>query len=177
MYPTLKVNDQIAVEKFSKFVSAPRRGDLIVFVPPKRFYEVKGLTKAPRSTLIKRVVAVAGDKVEVRDGTLLLNDRALYEPYANREPANYKVSPMIVPPGHVFVLGDNRNLSDDSHVWGPLPVGNIIGKAFYVLWPQERWGFVDEVMQDMAITGNPAAFNERLQDYAKSSKSRPPPVQ
>ena len=95
----------------------------------------------------------------------------LYEPYV-REATGYKLAPLTVPAGSVFVLGDNRNVSDDSHVWGPLPVANVIGKAFYILWPQERWGFVDEVMQDMQITGDNAVFLERIeQDYAASPKA------
>ena len=129
MYPTLTVNDQIAVEKFSRIVADPRRGDLVVFAPPREFYQAKGLVKAKRTTLIKRVVGVGGDVVEVRDGALLLNGKRLYEPYV-REPSWYTLPPVTVPSGYVYVLGDNRNVSDDSHVWGPLPQSNVIGKAF-----------------------------------------------
>ena len=155
MYPTLTVNDQIAVEKFSKIVAEPRRGDLIVFSPPKEFYVSKGLVKANRATLIKRVVAVGGDVVEVREGSLLLNGRRLYEPYTKREATRYTLPPVTVPAGSVFVLGDNRNVSDDSHVWGPVPAENVIGKAFYILWPIERQGFVDEVMTDVELPLSP----------------------
>lgn len=161
MYPTLTINDQIAVEKFSKLVAGPRRGDLIVFSPPRRFYEVKGVSKAQRATLIKRVIAVAGDVVEVRSGALYLNSARVYEPYVRESPL-YTLAPLTVPAGSVFVLGDNRNVSDDSHVWGPLPVENVIGKAFYIIWPVGRQGFVDELMQDLQITGDPAAFVERV---------------
>jgi len=157
MYPTLTVNDQIAVEKFSKLFAAPRRGDLVVFSPPKEFYQAKGLVKANRATLIKRVVGVGGDTVEMRDGALLLNGNRVYEPYV-RDAAKYTLPALTVPPGSIFVLGDNRNVSDDSHLWGPLPADNVIGKAFYLLWPIERQGFVDEVMQDMQYTGDPGPF-------------------
>lgn len=161
MYPTLTANDQIAVEKFSKLVAGPRRGDLVVFTPPKAFYEVKGLVRAPRATLIKRVVAMGGDVIAVQDGVVILNGERSYEPYV-REAARYTLAPTTVPAGCVFVLGDNRNVSDDSHVWGPLPVQNVIGKAFYIIWPIARQGFVDEVMQDLKITGDPGVFTGRL---------------
>lgn len=181
MYPTLTINDQIAVEKFSKLVADPRRGDLVVFSPPKGFYVKKGISKAPRTTLIKRVVAVGGDRVEVDNGVLFINGRPEYEPYI-REAIRYPLEPVVVPPGCIFVLGDNRNISDDSHVWGPLPVSNVIGKAFYVIWPIQRQGFVDEVMQDLEITGDPSGFFDRVSDYAgdlpaKVSKPRPPAQQ
>jgi signal peptidase I len=178
MYPTLTVNDQIAVEKFSKLAGAkPRRGDLVVFSPPKGFYEARGVVgKAPRTTLIKRVVAVAGDMVGVdQNGALLINGKAEYEPYA-REPIRYPLAPTVVPAGCVYVLGDNRNVSDDSHVWGPLPIQNVIGKAFYVLWPIPRQGFVDNVMQDLEITGDPSIFLQTVNNYAGDLKAaRIPP--
>jgi len=171
MYPTLTVNDQIAVEKFSKLFADPRRGDLVVFSPPKAFYEAKGLVKAKRTTLIKRVVAVGGDTVAVSNGVLIVNGKAEYEPYV-REQIRYLFEPLVVPAGCVFVLGDNRNVSDDSHVWGAVPSSNVIGKAFYVLWPPGRQGFVDEVMQDLEITGDPSIFLDRVTDYAGELNTR-----
>ena len=175
MFPTLTVNDQIAVEKFSKLVSDPRRGDLVVFSPPKEFYQVKGLVKAQRATLIKRVVAVGGDKVEIREGALYLNGRRVYEPYV-RETTRYTLPPTTIPAGYIFVMGDNRNVSDDSHVWGPLPASNVLGKAFYILWPIERQGFVDEVMQDLQITGDPGPFvdvaREATEDFSARAARR-----
>ena len=88
-----------------------------------------------------------------------------------REAARYSLPPTTVPAGCVFVLGDNRNVSDDSHVWGPLPEANVVGKAFYILWPIGRQGFVDEVMQDLQMTGNPDIFYERVnEDFAERFK-------
>ena len=108
MYPTLTVNDQIAVEKFSKLVgTGPRRGDLVVFAPPKAYYEYKSLATGQRplkrATLIKRVVAVGGDSIEIRDGVLVRNGQRAYEPYV-REPTRYTLPPTTVPAGCVFVL-------------------------------------------------------------------------
>ena len=115
MYPTLKTRDQIAVEKFSKLYGLPKRGDLIVFKPPAALDEARGF--ASSNSLIKRVVATEGDSVEVREGMLYLNDRAVYEPYVLEKP-RYALPRLVVPSGFVFVLGDNRNVSVDSHVWG-----------------------------------------------------------
>mmetsp|Transcript_65941 Transcript_65941/g.125682 ORF Transcript_65941/g.125682 Transcript_65941/m.125682 type:complete len:361 (-) Transcript_65941:103-1185(-) len=158
MYPTLIVNDQVAVETFSKNFANPRRGDIVVFTPPGKFYELEeGADKAKNPQLIKRVVAVQGDTVEVRNGALLVNGKKMYEPYVS-ETMRYTLQKMTVPAGCVFVLGDNRNLSDDSHKWGALPSSNVNGKAFYILWPIPRQGFIDAVMQDLEITGDPGPF-------------------
>lgn len=159
MYPTLIASDQVAVETFSKNFADPRRGDIVVFTPPGKFYEVvEGMDKTKRPVeLIKRVVAVEGDTVEVRKGLLLVNDKKIYEPYVS-ETIRYTLQKMTVPAGCVFVLGDNRNLSDDSHKWGALPLSRINGKAFYILWPIDRQGFIDTVMQDLEITGDPGPF-------------------
>ena len=105
-------------------------------------------------------VAVAGDSVEVKGGKLYVNGRAQDEAFINEQPA-YALDRMVVPAGHVFVLGDNRNLSTDSHVWGCVPLTNVIGKAFYVLWPQDHQGFVDQFMQDLEIEGV-RAFTDRI---------------
>lgn len=111
---------------------------------------------------MKRVIAISGDKVEVRGGVVYLNGSPVYEPYV-RELARYSFAPLQVPAGAMFVLGDNRNESSDSHVWGSVPVANVIGKAFYIVWPIQRQGFVDEFMQDLQITRNTGTFMRRLQ--------------
>eukprot|EP00310_Coccolithus_braarudii_P023433 CAMPEP_0183339064 /NCGR_PEP_ID=MMETSP0164_2-20130417/6130_1 /TAXON_ID=221442 /ORGANISM="Coccolithus pelagicus ssp braarudi, Strain PLY182g" /LENGTH=305 /DNA_ID=CAMNT_0025509017 /DNA_START=110 /DNA_END=1027 /DNA_ORIENTATION=+ len=162
MYPTLTVNDQIAVEKFSKLWLSPQRGDMVVFRAPKSFFDAKGLSSSERSSsmLVKRVIGIADDVVEVRDGTLLLNSKPQYEPYT-LEQVRYSLPKLTVPAGALFVLGDNRNVSIDSHVWGCLPVENVVGKAFYVIYPFDRQGFVDVFMQDLEVTGDSGSFLER----------------
>ncbi|MCX6023951.1 MAG: signal peptidase I, partial [Chloroflexi bacterium] len=108
---------------------APNRGDVIVFRYPKD----------PRRDFIKRVIAVAGDKVEVQGSRVLVNGQMLSEPYIVDNPA-YSKEATIVPPDHYYVLGDNRNNSSDSHVWGPVPREMIIGKAWLSYWPMSDWG-------------------------------------
>jgi signal peptidase I len=108
---------------------APSRGDVIVFRYPKD----------PRRDFIKRVIAVPGDTVEVRQGKVYVNGQVLHEPYIIENPA-YSKELQVVPPGHFYVLGDNRNNSSDSHVWGPVPQEYIIGKAWLSYWPLSEWG-------------------------------------
>jgi len=140
MFPAFEINDQLAVEKVSKWVQPPARRDVVVFDPPDSFWELSA-RKADGEALIKRVVAVAGDEVEVRNGQLIINGEIQVEPYT-AEPADYTLPPLRVPPGQVFVLGDNRNKSFDSHYWGFLPVKNVIGHAIFTYWPPNRIGAV-----------------------------------
>jgi signal peptidase I len=137
MYPTLDINDNLAVEKVSKWQHGPERGQIIVFNPPQRYYEMTGREDA--GAFIKRCVAVEGDTVEVRDGSLYINGVAQKEPYINAAPT-YTLEPTVVPAGNVFALGDNRNESFDSHYWGFLPVKNIIGNALFRYWPLTKIG-------------------------------------
>jgi signal peptidase I len=131
MVPTLEVGDRVFVNKFIYRFTEPERGDVVVFE------SVNG----GEEDLIKRVVGVAGDEVEVRNGTLLVNGEDREEPYLNRNlPFNDSYGPTEVPEGHVFVMGDNRANSADSRVFGPLPIENIEGEAFVRFWPPLRIG-------------------------------------
>jgi signal peptidase I len=140
MFPAFEVNDQLAVEKVSKWTQPPNRRDVVVFDPPASFWELSA-RRPDGEALIKRVVAVAGDEVEVSGGKLLVNGEVQDEPYV-AERADYTLPPMRVPAGSVFVLGDNRNHSFDSHYWGFLPVKNVIGHAIFTYWPPNRIGTV-----------------------------------
>ena len=108
----------------------PRRGDIIVFEPP--------LPSA--SDYIKRIIGLPGERVEIRDGKVYVDNQPLSEPYIAAAP-NYAMPPEVVPPGYFFVLGDNRNNSSDSHTWGFVPLKNIVGKAWVSFWPTDRWGW------------------------------------
>merc|ERR1740124_863530 len=140
MFPAFEINDQLAVEKVSKWVQPPARRDVVVFDPPDSFWELSA-RKSDGEALIKRVVGIAGDEIEVRDGKLIINGEVQNEPYT-AELADYTLPPLRVPPGNVFVLGDNRNKSFDSHYWGFLPVKNVIGHAIFTYWPPNRIGAV-----------------------------------
>jgi signal peptidase I len=136
MLPTLEIGDRTIVEKLSYYSHPPQHGDIIVFVPPQQL-QAQGY--GTDQAFIKRVIGLPGDTVAVRQGRVYVNDRLTIEPYI-AEPPNYAMSPIVVPAGQLFVMGDNRNNSNDSHVWGFLPQGNIIGHACFRFWPLERFG-------------------------------------
>ena len=143
MYPTFEVGDQLAVEKVTKLTRPFYRNEVVVFNPPQAFRDiVEGQygdkTKA-REALIKRIVAVEGDRVEVKSGKLFINGEMKDEPFV-AEDAEYEFGPVEVPADCVLVLGDNRNHSLDGHIWGFLPKKNVIGRAVFVYWPPWRLG-------------------------------------
>lgn len=140
MFPTFEVGDQLAVEKVTKRIRPFNRNEVVVFNPPQRFREIVGdSSRKAKEALIKRIVAVEGDKVEVKGGKLFVNDVEQVEPFT-AEDAEYEFGPVVVPPGDVLVLGDNRNHSLDGHIWGFLPKENVIGRAVFVYWPPWRIG-------------------------------------
>ena len=136
MLPTLEIGDRLVVEKVSYHFQPVHRGDIIVFQPPRQL-QVRGYEI--NQAFIKRAIAKGGDTVAVKDGTVYLNNIPLQENYIAQLP-QYSMPLVTVPEGKLFVMGDNRNNSNDSHIWGFLPESNIIGHAVFRFWPFDRIG-------------------------------------
>ncbi len=140
MKPTLLIDDRLVVEKISYRFNPPKRGDIIVFQAPQKALDVVGSTT--KDAYIKRVIGLPGDTVEVKDGKVFIDGKALEENYI-QAPPNYVLEPETVPEDQYLVLGDNRNSSSDGHVWGFLPKDTIIGRAVVRFWPPTRIGGLD----------------------------------
>lgn len=138
MFPTFDIGDQLLVDKVSHVTRGYKRRDVVVFNPPLTYIELTGNTEA----LIKRVVAVEGDTVEIKNRHVYINGVQQQEKYINEDP-DYTLEPMTVPEGMLLVLGDNRNHSYDGHIWGFLPEKNVIGRAVLKYWPPWRAGIVE----------------------------------
>ncbi len=136
MRPTIVEGDHLLGSKFHYRFWQPRRGEVVVFRPPD---EALRIGRADATRYVKRVIAVEGDEVEIRDGVVRVNGAALAEPYVAEAP-DYVFPARRVPPGHVFVLGDNRNESLDSHRWGFLPREALLAHVFARYWPPRRIG-------------------------------------
>jgi signal peptidase I len=137
MLPTLQLQDRVLVEKLRpRLQRSLPVGSVVVFRAPPALVAAG---YDPEAALIKRVVAGAGDTVEVRDGTLWRNGQPA-EPDWAAEPMDYSFGPVTVPAGDLLVLGDNRNASLDSHLWGPLPLENVVGTAIWRYWPLDHFG-------------------------------------
>jgi signal peptidase I len=149
---------KLNLEKLSRFIPfihpgdspqrflfrSPHRGDVIVFRAPTD----------PSRDFIKRVIGLPGDTVEVRGGVVYVNGTALDEPYISSKP-DYTYAKQTVPNGQYFVLGDNRNNSSDSHVWGFVPEDNIIGQAMFRYWPLHNLGGVGNHSLDLGFVHLP----------------------
>ena len=153
MYPTFDVGDQLFVEKISnKWFRRPiQRGDVVVFSPPQALLDIllreygDSNKIKPKEALIKRVVAIEGDRAQVkRDGKLYVNGELQTDTFTKEDTANYRYGPINVPKDNVLVLGDNRSESLDGHIWGCLPADKIIGRAICVYWPPWRMGRKDK---------------------------------
>jgi signal peptidase I len=130
MEPTLQSGEFVIVNKLAYKFSQPEISDVIVFHYPRD----------PEQEYIKRVIGLSGDHVTISNGAVYVNDQLIEEPYIAAEP-QYQ-SEWDVPENSLFVLGDNRNNSSDSHNWGPVPMENLVGKALVVYWPPEKWGLI-----------------------------------
>lgn len=143
MVPTLQVDDRLIVDKVSYHFKDPQRGDVVVFTPPDEAAVVcTGPTKTPttsKDAYIKRIIALPGEKFEVKQGKVYINDQPLQEGYLEEVP-DYEYAPRVVAQDSYLVLGDNRNNSCDSHYWGFVPRENIIGRAVVRFWPIDRLG-------------------------------------
>lgn len=136
MEPTLEVGDYLMIDKLSYRLRPPRVGEIVVFETPE-------VLTTRGAVMVKRVVAVEAQRVEVKDGAVLVADVPLVEPYLSAPPS-YEWGPRTVPSGSVFVLGDHRNGSADSHVWGFLPLDRIVGRAVFRVLPLSRAGRLNQ---------------------------------
>jgi signal peptidase I len=162
MYPTLEKGQRVLVDRIGNDFFAPSVGDIVVFHPPDgASAQVCGDTneKAGQAcdrptagessqNYIKRVVAGPGDTLTILDGRAYLNGKRESATYANfhgcsltNPNCNYP-TPITIPAGYYFMMGDNRDASDDSRFWGPVPRSWIIGEAFFTYWPPDRIGFL-----------------------------------
>ena len=128
MIPTLIVGDHVFSDKLAYKRREPRHGEIVIFTFPS---EEAGVGD---DILIKRVIGIPGDSVEVKNGSVYRNGQQISEPYI-REPMQYELPKMTVTDGKLFVLGDNRNVSDDSHIWGFLDRSRLIGRVAIKFWP------------------------------------------
>jgi signal peptidase I len=139
MLPTLQNGEYVLVNRLAYRADLPDRGDIIVFLSPVNDQD-----------LIKRVIGLPGDQILIKDGQVVLNGQALDEPYIAAAPL-YD-GEWTVPEGELFVLGDNRNDSSDSHAWGLLPVENVIGKAVLIYWPPSDWNLIEHLKSGASKT-------------------------
>lgn len=129
MQPTLLEGDRILISRLTYHFREPRAGDVVVFRSPVN----------QRDDLVKRIVAVGGDRVAIKNGVLYVNGEPRQEPYLMEWPFAGEMAEEVVPDGMVFVMGDNRNNSGDSRFFGPVDEDSLVGCALCVYWPIGRW--------------------------------------
>jgi len=132
MEPTLHSGQFVIVNRVGYKFGSPETGDVVVFHFPRD----------PDQEYIKRIIGLPGDHLRVSDGKVTVNGQILDEPYIAASP-RYN-GDWEVDEDHLFVLGDNRNNSSDSHNWGSVPMENVIGEAFFIYWPPNDWGIITQ---------------------------------
>lgn len=152
MVPTIEVNDRVMVNKLAYRLGEPQRGDVVVFRDPaepdvqesipeaviRSVLEAVGVRTRGRDDLIKRVIGLPGETVEIRDNRVLIDGTPLEEPYLDNGVGMPDDGPFEVGQGEVFLMGDNREFSFDSRRFGPIAVEDVIGRAFVIIWPLEN---------------------------------------
>ena len=164
MEPTLAIGQRVLVDRLGNDFFGPEVGQIVVFHPPAGALAepaVCGVQHSPRqpcprptieqatsTNYIKRVVAAPGDTISILEGHVYLNGKRQTEPFASFSGCSLQANacnfttPLTIPPGDYFMMGDNRDFSDDSRFWGPVPRSWIIGEAFATYWPPNRIGFL-----------------------------------
>jgi signal peptidase I len=148
MVPTLIINDKLIVDKVSYRFNNPQRGDIVVFLPTDTIQKSDPTLK---DAFIKRLIGLPGDKVELQNGRVYINNKPLQENYLAKGQLTsidvctsiaqpYLSKPIIVPPNSYLMLGDNRRNSYDSRCWGTVPRNHIVGRAVVRFWPPDRIG-------------------------------------
>jgi signal peptidase I len=133
MQPSFSEGERVVASKLAYKLHEPERGDVIIFLPPNNMED----------DLIKRIIGLPGETVEVKDGVVYVDGLPLLEPYI-KQPPSYRYSVEIVPEDEYWVLGDNRNNSNDSHTGWTVPREDIIGKAWLIIWPPDHWKAVTD---------------------------------
>jgi signal peptidase I len=136
MEPTLQIGDRILIDA----KGLPDRFDVVALQDPEKPHD-------PKEQLVKRIIGIDGDVIKVEGGILYINGE---EQYSTNVTANRIIvddKRFKVPPGHIFVMGDNRNESYDSLDFGPVPVENLTGVLSYIIWPPKRWGSIPSFYQ------------------------------
>ncbi len=158
MVHTLEVGDRVLVSRMSYKLHEPNRGDIVVFTSPfetqgsghdrslpsrviHTVLESVGLRQPSTEDFIKRVIGLPGETVEGKSGKIFINGRELVEPYLAEDPVG-DFPPKVIPKDQLWVMGDNRNRSSDSRVFGPIKESKIVGRAILRIWPVNRLGFL-----------------------------------
>lgn len=135
MVPTIQVQDRFLLNKTAYWFKTPQRYQIVIFRPPAR--------AGVKDDFVKRIIGLPGETIKVHNGVVYINDRPLAEPYITPDRAPIReFNSFIIPDDNVFVMGDNRNNSQDSRYWGSLPLKNIKGEAWWRFWPINRAGIV-----------------------------------
>ena len=140
MEPTLQSGEFVIVNKLTYKLGTPEIGDVVVFHYPRD----------PEQEYIKRVVGLPGDVVKISGGNVYVNEMQLIEPYIAAAPRTE--GEWNVPQGYIFVLGDNRNNSQDSRNFGAVAMENVIGKAIFIYWPPTDWGMIPSPKAEATIS-------------------------
>jgi signal peptidase I len=154
MEPTLEIGQRVLVNRLAFDFHSPHRGEVVVFHPPSNLSCAAGVRPGepcpqgddhPSSTyFVKRIIGLPGERISIRDGHPVIDGRELTdEPYITPCGAAAECNmpdTITIPPGHYFMMGDNRGNSDDSRFWGPIPQSWMVGEVFFTYWPPDRVG-------------------------------------